>query len=601
MKTAILVTARLKSSRLTRKILRPIQGRPLICHVLDRLKLVQSTQEIIICTSPIAQDDALAQIAEEENVQCFRGDPEDVLMRLRRAAEAFSVDLVVDCTGATPFIEPEYVDKLVEFHLQSGDDFSRMAGLPLGASAAVVSYAALAKTCDIKGERDTLQWHDYFTRADVFTWGELHVDDPAVSWPDLRLAVDTAEDLEFATAVFGELYEPGAVFRLGDVVKLCRSRPDLVAINASVTQRTIVPVNINPSKLRRMTGYVKIADYLVGSGNPCFIIAEAGVNHNGDVALARKLVDAAVRAGADAVKFQTFKAERLVSATAPKARYQLKSTDESESQLEMLQALELSKEAHVELAAYCWERGIVFLSSPFDEESADLLEALDVPAFKIPSGEITNLPYLAHIARKGKPMIVSTGMSDLGEVGDAVSTIEQAGAPDLVLLHCVSSYPARPADINLLAMGVMARAFGRSTGYSDHVPTNEIAFAAVALGACVIEKHFTLDRALPGPDHKASVEPHELAELVHGIRAVEAARGSGRKVPVPSEIDTANVARKSLVSAQDIPEGTTLEDHMVTAMRPGTGLPPRMRPYVIGRRTRGVVPAGTMFTFDMLT
>jgi N,N'-diacetyllegionaminate synthase len=333
---------------------------------------------------------------------------------------------------------------------------------------------------------------------------------------------------------------------------------------------------------------------------PCFIIAEAGVNHNGSLETARRLIDAAVQAGADAVKFQTFKADRLVTSEAPKAKYQIHTTDATESQYEMLHRLELSFEAHCELMAYCQEKDILFLSSPFDEESADLLMKLEVAAFKIPSGELTNLPFLDYVARKGKPMIVSTGMAYLGEVEAAVHTIEKAGNQDLVLLHCVSNYPAEPADVNLRAMLTMATAFGVPIGYSDHTLGTEVALAAVAMGACVIEKHFTLDRNLPGPDHRSSLEPIELAAMVQGIRKVESALGHGRKEPVPNEAETTAVARKSLVAARDIAAGTKMTEELMAIKRPGTGMPPFMRPYLVGRTARTDIPAGTLLTLEML-
>ena len=349
-----------------------------------------------------------------------------------------------------------------------------------------------------------------------------------------------------------------------------------------------------------MSDYIKIARRKISHRHPCFVIAEAGVNHNGDVELAKRLVDVATEAGADAVKFQTFKAERVVSATAPKAEYQLQTTDAAESQLDMLRRLELSPEAHRELQAYCQERGVLFMSTPFDEESADLLDELGVPVFKIGSGEITNCPFLEYVARKGKPIILSTGMSYLSEVDEAVRVIHDAGCDQLVLLHCISNYPADPADANLRAMQTMAIAFGVPVGYSDHTLGTEVAIVAVALGACVIEKHFTLDRSLPGPDHRASLEPDELTALVQGIRTVEAALGHERKEPAASEADTAAVARRSLVAAKDISAGTKLTEELIAIKRPGTGLPPSMRPYLIGHTVRMTIPAGALLTLEML-
>ena len=344
--------------------------------------------------------------------------------------------------------------------------------------------------------------------------------------------------------------------------------------------------------------HITISGRRIGPGERCFIIAEAGVNHNGQLTLARQLVDAAVATGADAVKFQTFKAERLASARAPKAAYQLETTDRGESQVTMLQRLELPEAYHPELMAPCQRRGILFLSTPFEEASADLLETLGVPAFKIPSGEVTNLPFLAHVARKGRPMILSTGMSTLDEVAEAVRVIRASGDPGLALLHCVSAYPAEPGDANLLSLRTLAESFGVPVGFSDHTPGLAVALAAAALGACIIEKHFTLDRALPGPDHQASLEPQELSELVHGIRTVEAALGHGRKEPVASEQATAAVIRKSLVAARELPSGTVLQPDDLVVKRPGTGIPPGERERVIGRRTRRAVAADQLLSWS---
>jgi len=338
----------------------------------------------------------------------------------------------------------------------------------------------------------------------------------------------------------------------------------------------------------------------IGHGHPCFIIAEAGVNHNGSLELARQLVDAAVGAKADAVKFQTFKAERVLTENAPKAEYQKQTTGTSESQLEMVRRLELSPESHRELMRYCQDKDILFMSSPFDELSADLLDEIDVAVFKVPSGEITNIPFVSHIARKQKPMFISTGMSYLSEVEMAVRAVEEQNNHYYVLLQCTSNYPADPADANLTAMGTMARAFGALIGYSDHTPGIEIPLAAVALGACVIEKHLTTDRTLPGPDHPASLEPDEFAAMVRTIRMVESSIGHGRKEPAASEANTASVARKSLVSSKNILAGTVLTEEYIAIKRPGTGLPPAMLPHLIGRTARAAILEGELITLDLL-
>lgn len=349
-----------------------------------------------------------------------------------------------------------------------------------------------------------------------------------------------------------------------------------------------------------MVSALEIGTRRVGPQHPCFIIAEAGVNHNGNLELARQLIDVAVRAGADAVKFQTFKAERIAVPDAPKAKYQLYATDGSESQLEMLRRLELSEGAHKELSAYCQRREILFMSAPFDEESADFLAELGVLVFKIPSGELTNLPFLRHVALHSKPMIISTGMSTLDEVQEAVRTVRDVNNKSLALLHCVSSYPADPSDANLRAMLTMASAFDAPVGYSDHTQGIEVSLAAVALGACIIEKHFTLSRTLPGPDHRVSLEPDELTRLVRSIRIVESSLGDGRKRPMTSEKEIAAVARKSLVAARDIPAGSQLTQGSVAVKRPGTGLPPSMLGQVLGKIAKRNISKGTLLTLEML-
>jgi N-acetylneuraminate synthase len=349
-----------------------------------------------------------------------------------------------------------------------------------------------------------------------------------------------------------------------------------------------------------MSASFAIGSRVVGDGSPCFVIAEAGVNHNGDAELARGLVDAAAAAGADAVKFQTFMADQLASPAAPKAAYQLETTSRDESQLEMLRRLELAPALHRELRARCADRGIQFLSTPFDEGSVDLLMDVGVPAFKVSSGDLTNEPLLARIARTGLPIILSTGMATMEEVEAAVRTLRDHGGERIALLHCVSRYPAAPSEVNLAAMATMREALGLPVGYSDHTEGTDVAIAAVALGACILEKHFTLDRSLPGPDHRMSLEPGELVALVLAVRRVEAARGHGRKEPAPSEAEVAAVARKSVVAAVDIPSGARLSASVLRVMRPGTGLPPSMWDQIVGRRTRERIPAGTPLVAEML-
>jgi N-acetylneuraminate synthase/N,N'-diacetyllegionaminate synthase len=331
-----------------------------------------------------------------------------------------------------------------------------------------------------------------------------------------------------------------------------------------------------------------------------FIIAEAGVNHDGSVDVALRLVETAKACGADAVKFQSFRADRIVTRSAAKAVYQERTTAGTESHFEMLKRLELSADAHRRLIDHCREVKIEFLSSPFDEESVDLLDAMGISQFKVPSGEITNLPLLQHIARKRRPVILSTGMATLGEVEEAVHALHAAGAAQITLLHCVTEYPAPYAEINLRAMLTLKAAFGLPVGYSDHTDGVEVAIAAVALGAEVIEKHFTLDRALPGPDHAASLEPAELTQMVAAIRNVESALGNGIKVPAPCERQNILVARKSVVAAHDLPIGHRLRAEDLTIKRPGTGISPKFLQALIGRTLRTSVKEDEVINWNHL-
>ena len=306
------------------------------------------------------------------------------------------------------------------------------------------------------------------------------------------------------------------------------------------------------------------------------IIAEAGVNHDGSVATAKKMIDAAVDAGVDLVKFQTFKAEALVTQSAGKAEYQKNLTDIRETQFEMIKKLELDRSAHEELIKHCEEKGIHFLSTGFDHDSIDLLAELNIPFFKIPSDEITNLPYLRDVGRIGKPVVMSTGMATLEEVQAAMNVLLDAGVKkdELTILHCNTEYPTPMEDVNLKAMLTIREELGVKIGYSDHTLGIEIPVAAVAMGATVIEKHFTLDRTLPGPDHAASLEPHELKAMVIAIRNTEIALGEGVKKPSPSEIKNIPIARKSIVAAKKIKKGETLTEDNLAVKRPGTGVSP---------------------------
>lgn len=313
------------------------------------------------------------------------------------------------------------------------------------------------------------------------------------------------------------------------------------------------------------------------------IIAEAGVNHNGDITTARKMVDVAKKAGVDYIKFQTFVPEKLVSRYAEKAEYQKETTDAAESQLDMLRKLSLSEADFISLKEYCDEVGIGFISTPFDIESIGFLQKLEMDFWKIPSGEITNLPYLEKIAGTGRKVILSTGMSDVQEIKEAVKVLEDGGTPEIILLHCNTQYPTPFEDVNLSAMNTIAKETGKTVGYSDHTKGIEVPIAAVAMGACVIEKHFTLDKNMEGPDHKASLEPNELTQMVSAIRHIEKAIGTGIKGPTASEIGNKSIARKSIVAACKIVKGEILSEKNITTKRPGNGISPMKWHEIIGK------------------
>lgn len=320
--------------------------------------------------------------------------------------------------------------------------------------------------------------------------------------------------------------------------------------------------------------------------NSIFIIAEAGVNHNGDLETAKKLVDEAAKAGADAVKFQTFRAEALASKDAKKADYQMETTEQTESQFDMLKKLELTPDMHEQLIDYCMDKNIMFLSTPFDIDSIHYLVKCGINILKVPSGEITNYPYLREIAKTGKKVILSSGMSTLEEVREAVRVLKDHGSGDITVLHCNTEYPTPYKDVNLQAMVTIRDELGVAVGYSDHTQGIEVPIAAAALGATVIEKHFTLDRNMDGPDHKASLEPQELQAMVMTVRNIEQALGNGCKEPSASEKKNVDVVRRSIVARCDIKTGERFTEDNLTTKRPGTGINPMCWEQIIGKKAR---------------
>ncbi len=344
---------------------------------------------------------------------------------------------------------------------------------------------------------------------------------------------------------------------------------------------------------------VCIAGQLVGEGSRCFVIAEAGANHNRDLGMGKALIDVAVEAGADAVKFQTYSAETLYSTKTPRFKYLEKVS--GEDVYDLIHSIELPRGWQADLARYCADKGIAFLSTPFDRAAVDELDALAVPAFKVASFEIVDLGLIRHVASKGRPVILSTGMATYGEIQEAIDACRAAGSDDIVLLHCISLYPTPARLVNLRAIPNMQAAFQRPVGLSDHTMGTAIPAAAVALGASVIEKHYTLDRTLPGPDHPFAVEPDELKALVAGIRDVEQGLGDGMKAgPAPEEAEMFRLARRSIVVARDVPAGKVLEEADLTVKRPGFGIKPNLLPFVVGRRAKRGLEYDDILTWDMI-
>jgi len=338
----------------------------------------------------------------------------------------------------------------------------------------------------------------------------------------------------------------------------------------------------------------------VGSSQPCYVIAEAGVNHNGERRVAEALIDAAAGAGADAVKFQTFSAARLASRTAPRAEYQAARVADGGTQFDMLERLELSADDHRHLLRYARQRSIEFLSTPFDPQSADLLHELGVAAFKIGSGDLTDALLLARVAACGRPVLLSTGGATLDDVRRALAVIEEHGAPPVALLHCVSTYPARAEDANLRAIGELGRVFHRPVGFSDHTPDCLTPVLAVAAGAAILEKHLTVDRAMPGPDHAFSLEARDFAAMVAEIRRAERALGSGVKQPLPDELPIMRVVRKSLYAARTISRGHAIAADDLVALRPAGGISPMDAKRIVGRVAKESIDAGVMLRPDMV-
>ena len=555
-----LIPARGGSKRIPGKNLRHLAGIPLVAWAGRITSAAATPGDVIVCST---EDPEIAAVASTWGIRVLSRPSDlatDAATSLDVAIHALDtieregepIDLLVLVQPTSPLTDPA--------DLRAAIDLARETGR----SVASVTTSHPAAWHHRLGKGDSLQPADA-EDADRLLTGAFYVTTPDA----LRRS--------------GRFVEPGVTtgFTTPPEHSIDIDEPaDLRIAAALLGSREVAPF--------------RLAGRQVGTpGQGVLVIAEAGVNHDGDAGIAHRLVDAAADAGADAVKFQTFVPDALASAAAPTAAYQ-RAGDQGEDQRAMLQRLVLPTDAWPALQKHAVERGIVFLSTPFDDASADLLDAMDVPGFKVGSGELTNLPFLERLARRGRPMIVSTGMATMVEVAAAVDTISAAGPAELALLHCVSSYPAAPQDANLAAMRTMREVFGLQTGWSDHTPGTELPIAATALGATIIEKHLTLDHSRPGPDHAMSLEPSEFAAMVAAIRATADAIGDGVKVPAAAEREIAAVARRSLHWARDLAPGETIGEDDLLAQRPGTGISPARMHELVGRPTARHVQAGAM-------
>ncbi len=561
-RTLFLIPARGGSQRIPAKNLSKIAGIPLVAWAGRIARAAATPGDLIVCST---DDQEIANVATIWGVRV-----------LTRPAEL--------ATDTATSLE-------VAFHAL--DDTMKRDGDPIDLLALVQPTSPLTDPADLRAAidlaRETGRSVASVTPSHPAAWHHTAgTDDDGLQPAD----VDAAELL-----LTGAFYvtTPDALRRAGRFVE-----PEVTLGFTTPPERAIdmdEPTDLRVAAAMlgaRAVAPFRLADREIGGrGQDVFVIAEAGVNHDGNVEIAQRLVDAAADAGADAVKFQTFVPEALAAASAPIASYQ-RDSDQGEDQREMLRRLALPADAWPLLQRHARDRHIAFLSTPFDDASAELLDAMGVPGFKVGSGELTNLPFLERLARRGRPMIVSTGMATMVEVAAAVDAIRATGLAELALLHCVSSYPAAAEDANLTAMRTMREAFGLQTGWSDHTPGTELPIAATALGATIIEKHLTLDRARSGPDHAMSLEPTEFATLVAAIRATATAIGGGDKVPTVAEREIAAVARRSLHWARDIAPGQTIHEEDVVAQRPGTGISPARTHEFVGRRTLRPVRAGAM-------
>lgn len=564
-----LIPARGGSKGIPRKNIKPLTGKPLIAYTIEAAKS-KLINKVVVSTD----DDEIAHISKQYNAEVIKR-PKYLAQDDSKTIDAVShvittleedgyfPDIVILLQPTSPLRTLEDVDSAIKLFIKNMDNCDSLVS---------VCEFEHSPYWSLKVEDDYLKpnfGEDYFKmrRQDL----------PKLYMPNGSIFISKKKSLLTSESFYN-----------GNII------PYFMKTKESIDIDTILDFKLAELILENN----EIENEEVEINQPIFIIAEAGVNHNGSLDLAKKLVDAAKESGADAIKFQTFKTENLVTKDAEKAEYQNKTTREK-SQYEMIKKLELTDDNFRELAKYSEKKGIIFLSTPFDVESVDLLDEIGVPLFKLGSGEITNFPLLEYVASKGRPVILSTGMATMDEIEEAVNLLHDK-VKALTLMHCVTSYPAEIRDTNLKVIETLRSTFKLPVGFSDHTPGIEMPMAAAALGSCVIEKHFTLDKNLEGPDHKASLEPAEFKKMVRGIRSVESGMGNGIKKLTDKEKEIKRVARKSIVANVNIPQETVITKDMLAVKRPGTGIEPKYIESLIGKKTTSKIKKDEVIRWNLL-
>jgi sialic acid synthase len=578
-----IVQARMLSKRLRGKSLMSVSGQPLLGRVLERVAAMNFINDIVVATTSDAADEPIAALVRSRAIRCVRGDRDNVLARFVQASEGLSDDdIVVRFTADNPLYDPARSSQVFQSHLAGGPDYTHIDGLSHMVPE-FVRAGALRKSAAMTSDPYDLEHVTPFLRKhpELFKVQTLPADCAGLRAElDQHLTIDSQEQLEVFERMLADLERPGEFVRLDDCyLWLDRQRAGLSGICSTKLQRRI-----------------KIAGHEIGDGCPCFIVAEIGQNHNGQLGMAKRLIEMAARCGCDAVKFQKRDIRCELTAEMYDRPYE-NGNSFGKTYGAHREYLEFNEEQHHELREYALANKLIYFCTACDPPSVQVMQRVGNPAYKIASRDITNIPLLKMIAQTGKPMIISTGMAGLSEVRDALAALG-TNPPPYMLLQCVSQYPAQVENLNLRAIQTLADEFGCPVGFSDHAPGIVTAVAGAVLGACLIEKHITLSRAMPGTDHAAALEEEDLRMLVKHIRTCAVAMGDGKKQYMPAVDSTRQKLARSLTSRVAVPAGTLLTEEMLVLKCPGTGLSWRDREQILGKRARRDIPADRTLTRD---